>query len=203
MQAINLGLGIQIYLWDDWQVTAHFNLSGAGGGIKSKFLRNRKSILFNNSVVNGIDIYQFSLNTEKKIWHSHSAYRSTAPFSFATFLLLGVGINWTSSGGYLLKHTNDVLNYYHYDYHAELMNYYTGTISLGISNQLFLNNKQSLKLGLLYTYGFQPFEKAKYYFQYTDSHGQHNKDEVLLYTGQHRLLFYAAYPITLYRNKGL
>jgi len=192
------GLGLQFYLWNEW--TATFNLSQAdfGGGFKSELMHDNGHIYAKFYLTTSMTLNQFSLNLEKELGQLKLKTISNYSSRISSKVLFGLKIN--KVGNYFLS---DSRNYYdhrglEFNRYSEVINLNSGAIDIGWTNQIYINNRQSLKLGIIYSYGFRPIEKENYKVDYF-YHGV--KDEFTVLTGKHSLLLYAAYPIVLYRNK--
>src|SRR5690554_343629 len=192
------GLGLQFYLWNEW--TATFNLSQAdiGGGFKAELMHGNGHVYSKSRHTGMIGLNQFSLNVEKELWRSKSFNISNIQFNLSTQILLGLGINKVGNYNLTNSHTYSDYGGLHYIRTSKVINQNSGAVNIGWTNQIYINNKQSLKLGILYSYGFRPIEKEHYNINYFHHDA---KDEFTVLTGKHSLLLYAAYPIVLYRNK--
>jgi len=194
------GLGLQAHLWNDWQVTLNISETYLGGGIKpnSKY----KDIIYRLGgwFESGKSTNQFSLNVEKGLYQSPTFQLKDFNLSFKNNVLIGMGMNWFSyydTVGERKSYANS--HPFNFIKISDVINTYTATVSIGWTHQLFINYRQSLKLGVLYSYGFQPMQSIYYNVNYILV--DNISEEFNVFAGQHRLLFYAAYPIVLYRNK--
>lgn len=89
-------------------------------------------------------------------------------FSIKSNALIGMGMNWLNyydtlgeKFAYSSSHTFDFISI------SDVINTYTATTTIGWTHQFFINNRQSLKLGILYSYGFQPTESIYFNVHYT------------------------------------
>lgn len=192
------GLGLQLHFMEDWYATLKIAQMYFGGGFKSELMHDNGHVYAKYYITSAIHINQYSLNIEKEFWRSKPLNISNAPINLSTKALFGIKINQIGNFPLIDTFSRYDNRGLYFTQTSNVIHLNSVALDIGGSTQLFINNKQSLTLGVIYSYGFQPIEKEHYEIDYF-YHGL--KDEFTVLTGKHSLLLYAAYPIVLYRNK--
>src|SRR5690606_15588709 len=195
------GIGLQARVWNDWKATIALSQMFIGGGFRYALdpipsLRVKTyGISLNSEITNA-----FTLNVEKKLWRSKDLNIKNIGLSTEVNLLGGVGVYWIPPADRVVdtlmkKSSNGIERQTIFI----PKNNVSGMVNVGLTNQFYINNRPSLKLGVMYSYGLTPSREFQYKINYFYDDNPHENFNVV--TGKHRLLVYLEYPIVLYRNK--